>query len=242
MTFAISKCKIAKQRSPLDESCNTSRLALQIDLGRAELPEVEQALEALRKQLKEKREDRTAAAARRAVRRHRVAAAGGAPPAGPRHGDLPKWTGSPLDQKNLGAYLSAADACIARSAIRTIGKRTWRSIRTTSSSSARTSTWPSSSTKFPTARFTPKIAEIGPEMKVTPRQLSSKSGGELMSKIGRDRHGTPDQHLVSGPRRDRRSRRQADARPARHGQGICRLATARQALWRYLIRTFNFKL
>ena len=119
---------------------------------------------------------------RRSLRWHRVAAArsSGAPDRGD---DLDRWTGSPLDQKNLGAYLAGnsprlfcevgdphkweANIVIDQDEIDFVRPEQEVAIKL-------------DEIRYRT--FYTTIDEIGPELKFTPRQLSSKTGGELMSK------------------------------------------------------------
>jgi putative peptide zinc metalloprotease protein len=95
---------------------------------------------------------------------------------------------------------------------------------------------------MPFETFHSTVAEIGPALKVTPRHISSKSGGELMSK--QDETGVerpintsfqalaplddPNGSLVEGLRGT--GKISADWQPI--GRRV----------WRYLMRTFNFKL
>jgi hypothetical protein len=96
--------------------------------------------------------------------------------------------------------------------------------------------------ELPYRTFYSRITEIGPEIKVAPRHLSSKSGGDLMAKqdeSGQERPlnttfqalaavDDPDGMLIQGLR------------------GTAKISTAWQPLgqraWRYLVRTFNFKM
>jgi putative peptide zinc metalloprotease protein len=206
-----------------------------------ELPEVIKALDSLRKQLKEKREDEQ--------RLQLVAPSDGTvlpPPEVPAppdtHGELPKWAGSPLDKKNLGAYLAGDSRLYCQ-----IGDpRQWEAhlaIDQDDVDFVRADQYVAIKLdELPYQTFYTKIAVIGPEMKVTSRQISSKYGGGLESKS--EEGGTerpmnttyqalaeiddPSGHLVQGLR------------------GTAKISTAWQPLgqraWRYLIRTFNFKL
>jgi putative peptide zinc metalloprotease protein len=205
-----------------------------------ELPEVMKSLGALREQLKHKKED--------VKRLDLVAPTAGIVlpppemPARPGGGDLPKWSGSPLDEKNLGAYLAGdtrlycqigdprhwdAHIAIDQDDIDFVHEKQEVSIKLD---------------EMPFRTFQSSIGEIGPEIKVASRHLSSKSGGDLMSKsdeTGMDRPlnttfqalaaiEDPDGKLVQGLRGT--AKVYADWQPI--GQRV----------WRYLVRTFNFKL
>jgi putative peptide zinc metalloprotease protein len=96
--------------------------------------------------------------------------------------------------------------------------------------------------ELPYETFHSTIADIGPELKITPKQLSSKGGGELMSQ--QDDNGMerpintsfqaradiddPRGKLVEGLR--------GTAKISAHWQPIGK------RVWRYVMRTFNFKL
>jgi putative peptide zinc metalloprotease protein len=205
-----------------------------------ELPEVIKSLGALREQLKHKKED--------LQRLDLVAPTAGIVlpppemPARPGGGDLPKWSGSPLDEKNLGAYLAGdtrlycqigdprywdAHIAIDQDDIDFVHEKQEVSIKLD---------------EIPYRTFQSNISEIGPEIKVASRHLSSKSGGDLMSKsdeTGTDRPlnttfqamaaiDDPDGKLMQGLRGT--AKVYADWQPI--GQRV----------WRYLVRTFNFKL
>ncbi|HEY2892956.1 MAG TPA: hemolysin D [Pirellulales bacterium] len=232
--------KIAQQ-----ESAWRVLLAEQFELNNEvagkQLPEIEKQLIALREQLAEKKFDQ--------AQLQFVAPADGivlpAPevpkPPDRGTGELPKWWGDPLEPENLGAYLTPAAVYCQ------IGDpKKWEAhlavdqddiefLREGQPIAIKLDVMP-----FETFQST--VAEIGPALKVTPRHISSKSGGELMSK--QDETGVerpintsfqalaplddPNGGLVEGLRGT--GKISADWQPI--GRRV----------WRYLMRTFNFKL
>ena len=207
----------------------------------ADLPEVNRTLEALEKQLKEKQDDQKRLAL--------VAPKSGIvlpPPEVPAppgmENELPKWTGSPLDKKNLGAFLGGETRLFCQ-----IGDpRYWEAHLAIDQEDVdfihRDQAVAIKLDEMPYRTFHSKISEIGPEMKYSSKQISSKGGGELMSKTeegGIDRPinityqalaelDDPDGRLVQGLRGT--AKVHADWQPLGSACGA------------YLVRTFNFKL
>lgn len=210
-------------------------------LAAKELPEVEKTLNSLQEQLAEKKEDQ----------RHLqfVAPVDGVvlpPPEVPKApdrgtGELPRWSGTPLQESNLGAYLSPpalfcqigdphkweAHLAIDQDDIEFIRPDLPVAIKLD---------------ELPYETFHTKIAELGPELKYTPKQLSSKSGGELMS-----------QQDETGMERPISTSFQARADlDDPHGslveglRGTAKINAPWQPIgkrvWRYVMRTFNFTL
>ena len=240
LQIAELEAKIAQQEARW-RTLHTEHYELQNDLAGQQLPEVEKSLKSLQEQLKEKQQDQK--------RLEFVAPTDGTvlpPPEAPREpdrgtGDLMKWSGSTLAPENLGAYLQPptlycqigdptkweAHLAIDQDDIEYIRENQDVSIKLA---------------ELPYVTFHTKIVEIGPELKVTPRQQSSKSGGELMSKAdetGMERPlnttyqalaliEDPDRRLMEGLRGT--AKVSADWQPI--GKRV----------WRYLVRTFNFKL
>jgi putative peptide zinc metalloprotease protein len=157
--------------------------------------------------------------------------------------DLPNWSGTPLRSENLGAYLEPsvlfcqigdphkweANIVIDQDDIEFVHEGQAVKIKLD---------------LLPYETFETTITEIGPQMEYTSRQLSSKGGGELMSKTER-----------SGVERPINTSYQAraaipiDDKSDRLFQGL--RGTAKVAadwqpigkrVWRYIMRTFNFRL
>ncbi len=156
--------------------------------------------------------------------------------------ELPKWTGSPLDPENLGAYLGGDTRLFCQvgdphhwEAHLAIDQDDVDFIRRDQPVAIKLD-------ELPYRTFHTRISQIGPEMKYSSRQLSSKGGGELMSKteeggVERPINVTfqaladlddPDGTLVQGLRGT--AKVNADWQPLG------------KRFWRYLVRTFNFKL
>jgi putative peptide zinc metalloprotease protein len=217
------------------------QFALRNQEAALELPQVEKSLAALRKQWAEKKEDEKLL--------QLVAPVSGTVmpppeiPARPDHdSDLPKWTGSPLDEKNLGAHL-AGDA---RLFCQIGDPRHWEAhlavdqedvdfIRANQDVAIKLD-------ELPYHTFYSTITEIGPELKFTPRQLSSKTGGELMSKQEEGGMERP----INTSYQARAAVDDPKARLVPGLRGTAKVYANWQPLgtrlWRYLIRTFNFKL
>jgi putative peptide zinc metalloprotease protein len=96
--------------------------------------------------------------------------------------------------------------------------------------------------EFPNRTYSTSIVEIGPEVDVTPRQLSSKSGGEFMSKTDESGKDRP----LNKSYRARAPIDDTDARMVQGLRGTAKVYCAWQSLgtrlWRYATRTFNFRL
>jgi putative peptide zinc metalloprotease protein len=223
------------------KSLHNEQFEMRNELAGKQLPEVEKSLAAMRGQLAEKKLDQ--------ARLNFVAPIDGVvlpAPEVPRPpdrgtGDLTKWSGSALRPENLGAYLAPpavfcqignpeqweAHLVVDQDDIEFIRENQPVSIKLD---------------ELPHQTFHSSIVEIGPELKITPRQLSSKSGGGLMSKsddTGMERPintsyqaraliDDPNGEIVEGLRGT--AKISADWQPI--GKRV----------WRYLVRTFNFKL
>jgi len=234
--------KIVQQTARL-EILKNDQFVLHSEEAAKELPEVEKRLEALREQLQEKKEDQ--------ARLLLVARADGtvmpAPevPSRPEHeGDLKKWAGSPLDEKNLGAYLTPpALYCqignpLKMEAILYIDQDDIEFVKPEQALAIKLD-------EIPYRTFHSTIAEIGPEVKFTSRQVSSKGGGELMSKS--DESGTERPINTSFQARCDLDLPENQAGELVQGlRGTAKIHAEWQPIgkriWRYLVRTFNFKL
>jgi putative peptide zinc metalloprotease protein len=232
--------RIAQQEARW-RTLHNEQFVLQNEAAGQQLPEVEKSLAALREQLAEKEQDR--------ARLQFVAPADGVvlpPPATPRPpdrgtGELAKWSGSPLEPENLGAYLTPpalycqignphkweAQLAVDQDDIEFIRENQPVAIKLD---------------ELPNQTFHTEIAEIGPELKVTPRQLSSKSGGELMSKSDE----TGMERPINTSYQARAAIDDPDAMLVEGLRGTAKISADWQPIgkrvWRYLVRTFNFKL
>ena len=157
-----------------------------------------------------------------------------------RQGALPQWSGSPLNPENLGAYIASTLFCQigdpgAWEAELVIEQDYIEFIRENQEVAIKLDV-------MPYATLYSTIEEIGPEMEFSSRQLSSKTGGDLMTKqdaTGAERPintsfqaraplEDPDGNLVQGLRGT--AKIYADWQPLG------------KRLWRFLVRTFNFDL
>ena len=204
------------------------------------LPEVQESLASTQEQLAQKKDDQR--------RLELVATSDGtvlpAPetPSRPeKPGDLSKWSGNPLEKKNLGAFLNGVVLYCQ------IGDPSKMEANLFIDQDDIEFVFPDQSVaikldEYPYRTYYGQIAEIGPEQKVTPRQLSTKSGGELMSKSD-----------ASGMERPMNTTYQArvplddpEGRLVQGLRGTAKIHATWQPIgrrvWRYLIRTFNFKL
>ena len=232
--------RIAQQNARW-KTLHTEQFELQNELAGQQLPEVEKSLVALGEQLKEKERDR--------ARLQFVAPSDGTvlpPPAMPRPpdrgtGELAKWSGSPLEPENLGAYLTPptlycqigdphkweAQMAVDQDDIEFIRESQPVAIKLD---------------ELPNQTFHTEIAEIGPELKVTPRQLSSKSGGELMSKSDE----TGMERPINTSYQARAAIDDTQGVLVEGLRGTAKISADWQPIgkrvWRYLVRTFNFKL
>ncbi len=219
-------------------SLRNQQFELKNDAAVSELAEVEKSMTAIMDQLEQKKEDEK--------RLELTAGSSGtvlpppAVPENPNSEDLPKWTGTPLESKNLGAYLTSALYCQIGDphkwdAFLYIDQDDIQFVRENQAVAIKLD-------EVPYKTFDSTITEIGPEVKETPHQLSSKSGGELMSK--------PDQTGKERPiNTSYRARVPIDDPDGRLVQGLRGTAKVYadwqplgQRAWRYLVRTFNFKL
>ena len=157
------------------------------------------------------------------------------PPLTPRRDDpdekLPAWSGTPLDPENLGACLEQGVLFCQvgdpkrLEAVLVVDQADRNLIRDGNSS-----------VDIKLEGFachhasTAQIAEIAEsELKVTPQRLSTKSRRRTAHQDrSAHRRREADEHLLPGPRADRRSRRAVSAGPARPGPRLHRLDFARR--------------
>ncbi len=217
----------------------TEQFELRNDAAVPELAELEKTLAGLLDELAQKREEEK--------RLQLVAGASGtvlpAPEVKHREEgefDLPKWSGSPLEEKNLGAYLSAALFCqigdpAKWDAFLVIEQEDIPFVRENQAVAIKLD-------ELPYKTFHSTISEIGPEMKETPRAISSKTGGEVMSKADESGRERP----INKSYQARVPIDDADGRLVQGLRGTAKIYADWQPLgqrvWRYLMRTFNFKL
>jgi putative peptide zinc metalloprotease protein len=207
-----------------------------------QIPQVQDTLKTVEEQLQEKNRDK---------QRLRLAAplAGTVlpPTITTRHEDgeekLPAWSGTPLDQENLGATLEQGERFCQigdpkrLEAVMVIDQADRNLVREGQAVDIQLE-------GFPSDPLHSQIAEIAEsELKVSPQRLSSKSGGELATKT--------DPH--TGAEKPMSTSYQARA-PIDDSEGLFRLGIRGQAriytdwlplgtrLWRLLSHTFNFKL
>jgi putative peptide zinc metalloprotease protein len=206
----------------------------------SEIPHVRESLAMIDEQLKEKRTD--------LARLKITAPADGTvlppplTPDKPEAGQLKNWTGTPFDKRNIGATLTdstlfceigdprhmEANLVIEQDDIEFIQPNQIIAIKLD---------------EFPHRTFNSQITEIAQvDLKVTPRHLSNKSGGEVITKTDE-----------SGVERPQNTSYQARA-PIDDPDGLlsvglkgrAKIYTSWKTLgfttWRYLTRTFNFKL
>lgn len=206
-----------------------------------QIPQVQESLQTVKEQLAEKQADM--------ARLKLLAPVAGTvlpPPDVPSRpeapGQLPTWSGMPLEKKNLGAFLTEstlfcqignpkeleANLIIDQDDIEFIGAGDVLDIKLD---------------ELPHTTFRTHITEIANlDLKVSPKQLSNKSGGEVITETDE-----------SGVERPMNTSYQARA-PIDDEDGLlylglrgkAKIYTRWQTLatrgWRYLTRTFNFKL
>jgi putative peptide zinc metalloprotease protein len=226
---------------------NLQREGLHDRESAGQIPEVQKALETVENQLREKRQDQQ--------RLHLVAPCDGTvlpPPAVTAHddpdGQLPSWSGTPLEPQNLGAYLREgphnesvmfcqigdpkslqANLVIDQSEMECVREGQAVDIKLD---------------ELPHDTLRSRIVEIArTELKVTPRLLSTKSGGTLAS--------TTDPQ--TGIERPQSTSYEAHV-PLDDPDGLMRLGLRGQGkihadwmplgtrLWRLVMHTFNFKM
>jgi putative peptide zinc metalloprotease protein len=210
--------------------------------AQAEIPATQEALKAAKEQLQNKEAD-----SERLCLKAPIAGSVLPPPLTPRRddpdGQLPTWSGSPLEKENLGAFLQEnvlfcqigdprklEAVVIIDQADRNLVRKDQRVYVKID--------------ELPHDTFTSKVAEIAEsELKISPQRLSNKAGGELATKT--------DPH--SGVERPVSTSYQARV-PLDDNTGLMRLGlrgTARiqtdwiplgTRFWRFLSHTFNFKL
>ncbi len=206
------------------------------------VPALEKSLAAARKTLQQRHEDRE-----RLTLTAPIAGTVLPPPAMPKREDaaaakeLPRWSGTPLQRSNLGAYLEPPTLYCQ------IGDPAKWEVNIVIEQDYIEFVSPGQPVRImfdaiPGVVYESQIIEIGPEMEFTSRQLSSKAGGELMSKQD-----------PSGMERPMTTSYQARAAiddstglMVQGLRGTARVSADWQPLgkraWRYLMRTFNFHL
>jgi putative peptide zinc metalloprotease protein len=212
---------------------------LQNNSALQELPAIKESLLALNDELAEKEADKK--------RLELLAPASGTvlpAPETPKHpeheGELPKWSGDLLRDKNLGAYVTPTLYCqigdphkweaniiVDQDDIEFVHEGLPVSIKLD---------------EIPYRTFYSTIEEIGPEVKITPHQLSSKSGGGLMSKSDE----TGMERPLNTSYQARATIDDENGTLVQGLRGTAKVSAAWQPIgkrvWRYLVRTFNFKL
>jgi putative peptide zinc metalloprotease protein len=155
-------------------------------------------------------------------------------------GALPQWSGSPLDPENLGAYVGStlfcqigdprkweAELVVDQDYIEFIHEDQEVAIKLD---------------EMPYETFYSTIEEIGPEMEFSSRQLSSKTGGELMTK--QDASGA--ERPISTSFQARAPLDDPGGNLVQGLRGTAKVYADWQPLgkrfWRFLVRTFNFDL
>jgi len=160
----------------------------------------------------------------------------------PSGGELPNWSGTPLERKNLGAHLTNTVLFCQigdprkMQAVLVIDQDDIELIRENDAVDIKLD-------ELPNRTFSSRIEEIANlDLKVTPRQLSNKTGGELITKTDE-----------SGEERPQSTSYQARA-PLDNADGLMYIGLRGRAKihvrwqtlagrgWRYFTRTFNFKL
>ncbi len=240
--------EIGRLEAELDERLTDEQVILQEASGTGSqsegaarrLPEIEKRIDALKQQLAEKKRDQK----RLTLEAHTNGIVMPPPevPARPDRDprDLSSWKGSPLEANNLGAYLAGALFC-------QIGDPTrWEAMLYIDQDEVpfvhEKQSVAIKLDEFPYKTFYTTISEMGPEVVDTPRQLSSKSGGEFMSKTDEGGKERPlsKSFRASAPIEDK------EAKLVQGLRGTAKVYANWQSLgtrlWRYLIRTFNFKL
>ncbi len=154
---------------------------------------------------------------------------------------LPTWSGTPLQKKNLGAFLEPAtvycqignpkkweaNIIIDQENIEFVHEGQKVKIKLD---------------RLPYRTFETTIDEIGPEMEFSSRQMSSKKGGELMTKVDEAGHERPINISYQ-------ARADIDDESGTLVQGLrgsAKIDAEWQSLgkrfWRFIMRTFNFRL
>jgi putative peptide zinc metalloprotease protein len=240
LSISEVESKIAQQEAKLEVVGRALGEGNQTETAARELPEIEESLAALREQLAEKKLDLK----RLTLVAHTSGTVLPAPEVPPkkdaeRH-ELPRWSGNSLDPKNLGAYLTGVLFCQIGDphrweALIYIDQDDIEFVRDKQAVAIKLD-------EFPNRTFETSILEIGPEVDVTPRQLSSKSGGEFMSKTDESGQDRP-------LNKSYRARAPIDDPDANLVQGLrgtakvyCRWQSLGTRMWRYVTRTFNFRL
>jgi len=219
---------------------NLRQRAFTDDAAGAEIAQVEESLAAIDEQLRRRRRD--------LLRLEVVAPAAGTllppppiPPATADSGRLPTWSGMPFQEKNLGAYLSSgvllgqigdpqrleAIIVIDQSEIEFVrpGQRVDLQLE-----------------QLPGEEFTGRIEQVSSsDLKISPRSLSAKSGGGLVTRTDSSGHERPvsTTYQASIPLTDREGIILLGTRG--HAQIHAGYQTIGARLWRYVSRTFRFQ-
>jgi putative peptide zinc metalloprotease protein len=159
----------------------------------------------------------------------------------PTNRELPAWSGTALRKENVGAYLQPpavycqigdphkweANIAIDQDDIEFVHVGQEVKIKLD---------------LLPYATFDTTIDEIGPQLEFSSRQLSSKGGGELMSKTEKSGLDRP----INTSYQARAAIDDASGTLVQGLRGRAKIAGDWQPigkrLWRYIMRTFNFKL
>ncbi len=206
------------------------------------VPALEKSLAASRKTLQQRHDDRE-----RLTLSAPVAGTVLPPPYIPRREDelatkeLPKWSGTPLETSNLGAYLEPPTLYCQ------IGNPSQWEVNIVIEQDNIEFVSPGQPLRImfdaiPGEVYESTIIEIGPEMEFTSRQLSSKGGGDQMSK--QDKSGLERPMTTSY---QARAAIDDDSGLMVQGmRGTARISANWQPLgkraWRWVMRTFNFHL
>jgi len=220
-------------------------LRQQRDLGdpaaRGQIPGVEEELAQLEEQLRQKRTD--------LERLELIAPVSGTvlpPPEAPRQpdpgGNLPSWSGTPLDRENLGCYFPAPELFCKvgdpakMGAVLVIDQADIEFVRKGLTADIKLE-------ELPGDTLTGQIDKIGlDDLKVSPRHSSNKAGGDLATKT--DESGVERPLNVSYQARVPLDDPDGLLRIGLRGQAKIYAGhlTLGQRLWRYIAQTFNFRL
>jgi putative peptide zinc metalloprotease protein len=206
-----------------------------------QLPQVEESLAAIEEQLTEKRRD----AAQLLLMAPKAGTVLPPPETGDRAegtGQLPTWSGTPLDRRNLGAYFeSSALFCQIGDprqleAQLIIDQDDIELVKTGDELAIKID-------ELPNETFHSTITEIANlDLKISPKRLSNKAGGELITQT--DARGVErpmnTSYLARAPIEDDEQLLFLGLRGK--AKIYARWQTIAERGWRFLARTFNFKL
>jgi putative peptide zinc metalloprotease protein len=212
------------------------------DMAALQVPEVERALEAVERQLVDRQRDLTRLELR-APRDGTVLPPPEVPQPPYDEGTLPRWSGSPFEPHNRNCWMSEQDifctigdpaemhalVVVEQSEVVYLGEQMVVDLKL----DAR-----------PGATYRGGILEISSEdVKISPRHLSNKAGGELATKTdasGVERPLTTSYHVLVYPLIDERG----ELRIGQRGQAkiYAHWQPVGARLWRWFCRTFQFRL